>query len=993
MIDAPGGGRASGRSARKEEGGESPGSRVCKTLRLGRLRSFFAPGPENEDNASTGGVGPSSRALKGSKSDADFEATDRFTEMPGVGRSATAAAGWPSSSNRTARSFLQQAGAKASARDAQHDDAHPVPDVIVNYVRLLRGCPLRSFFIVLWLTLAVSGASIYFPLSRILKISVEPPFGSESEAAKLTYAENFPPEPVTLVALLSANVRDSTGAHSNASLINSAAQMFATPWPPFFGYDPAGALTAEAEAISIDLKRMVKPHLKRCEFNFYSFFDMPFEVQMVAHEFLFPSRWGGREGMIAVHLVSCDGHAIYKECVYKHEPFCEPVEQLLADWASYRDQRNDKRVALTFCSYPVIFEDIIMGIEWGMALSTVATMLAFMVLAVMLRNIRQLVLVSANIMCSIGTTLLIMYPVSYFVMDVNVCAPAMLVAVALAMSIDYSLFLLTRFNEERATGRTITQALEIAITTQGHTIIISGATLALCFTSMLMLPTSTITSMAAGAATAVLQSVLTSLSLTPSLLLSFPMFFTCNRRFGLTLDGTPFAGPARVSINAPAPPPAVAGAPRVFSAWARLGRASQMSAPCFALLLAVAAVPFAIALTKFTYVEDLTPLMQTTHPATHAFIKLGNTFGQDLSTPVFLLVLAPSKEAMASREWSLATCHMLQNMALDVTAEMSRQGYEYEMHPADFNGLMIFTGNCLADGLHWGIIDVMPAIHMSGAYDMVADLLSNREQTATQVVVHCRVDLFSAMGEAWMRAVRKSLPRPPVLRQPLGGGHSDPNEFAPYGVWNGVQIGALHLYGEALVQVGSTRPPRKHPTNHTTHLATGAACRSSRRGPAPPPDHTQHSWLSRSSPPPTPHSPLTTPAFPYRSPCRASDGRRAVHAAPHAVRRARHRRHRLRDSRRILWLRSRADPSSALHWLDACRHLRLGGARASTPFPLAFPPHPSPRPPPTPFLHALGNIPNTSSGMWRLCAKASPRQHDPQHQGPQPPQPQPQTPR
>ena len=65
---------------------------------------------------------------------------------------------------------------------------------------------------------------------------------------------------------------------------------------------------------------------------------------MVAHEFLFPSRWGGREGMIAVHLVSCDGHAIYKECVYKHEPFCEPVEALLADWAAYRDSRSEDKV-------------------------------------------------------------------------------------------------------------------------------------------------------------------------------------------------------------------------------------------------------------------------------------------------------------------------------------------------------------------------------------------------------------------------------------------------------------------------------------------------------------------------------------------------------------------------------------------------------------------------------------------------------------------------
>jgi hypothetical protein len=53
-----------------------------------------------------------------------------------------------------------------------------------------------------------------------------------------------------------------------------------------------------------------------------------------------------------------------------------------------------------------------------------------------------------------------------------------------------------------------------------------------------------------------------------------------------------------------------------------------------AVLLLLVAVPFAAALTRFTYVEDLTPLMQSTHPATEALIKLGDTFGQDLATPV-----------------------------------------------------------------------------------------------------------------------------------------------------------------------------------------------------------------------------------------------------------------------------------------------------------------------------------------------------------------------
>jgi len=282
MITGPSSGRAT--SGPKDEG-DSPTARVCKSSR-GWLRSLFPA--SGDTHRAEAGTGPHTRAVGDSpqrasrETDGREESSDIVSDFPGLGRAATSS-GWPSSTARTARSFLKEEAAHSATARARGGggqggggghEAHPVPDGVVTYVRMLRGVPLRYFFILLWFVLAASGASIYFPLTRILKISVEPPYGSESEAAKITYAENFPPEPVTLVALLSAVVTPGT----NASLINADANMYATLYPPFFGYDPTGSLTAETEAISIDLKRMVQPHLERCEFNFYSFFDMPFEV-------------------------------------------------------------------------------------------------------------------------------------------------------------------------------------------------------------------------------------------------------------------------------------------------------------------------------------------------------------------------------------------------------------------------------------------------------------------------------------------------------------------------------------------------------------------------------------------------------------------------------------------------------------------------------------------------------------------------------------------
>ena len=72
--------------------------------------------------------------------------------------------------------------------------------------------------------------------------------------------------------------------------------------------------------------------------------------------------------------------------------------------------------------------------------------------------------------------------------------------------------------------------------------------------------------------------------------------------------------------------------------------------------------------------------MQTSHPATHAFIKLADTFGQDLTTPVKLLIMAPTQEdgttldITGNKAWSIATCHMLQSLAHNVTSALVAQG-------------------------------------------------------------------------------------------------------------------------------------------------------------------------------------------------------------------------------------------------------------------------------------------------------------------------------
>ena len=80
------------------------------------------------------------------------------------------------------------------------------------------------------------------------------------------------------------------------------------------------------------------------------------------------------------------------------------------------------------------------------------------------------------------------------------------VASALAMSIDYSLFLLSRFAEEVHAGHGAARSVEIMLATSGHTVAVSGGTLVLCFLGMLLMPVHTIQTMGLAAAVTVVYA-------------------------------------------------------------------------------------------------------------------------------------------------------------------------------------------------------------------------------------------------------------------------------------------------------------------------------------------------------------------------------------------------------------------------------------------------------------------------------------------------------
>ena len=88
----------------------------------------------------------------------------------------------------------------------------------------------------------------------------------------------------------------------------------------------------------------------------------------------------------------------------------------------------------------------------------------------------------------------------------------------LALAIDYSLFITSRFREELAKGRTVEQAVTIAVGTAGKAVLFSGVAVAIGLSGLLWFEASALSSIGVGGAVVVLTSVIFSLTFLPAVL-------------------------------------------------------------------------------------------------------------------------------------------------------------------------------------------------------------------------------------------------------------------------------------------------------------------------------------------------------------------------------------------------------------------------------------------------------------------------------------------
>ncbi len=124
-----------------------------------------------------------------------------------------------------------------------------------------------------------------------------------------------------------------------------------------------------------------------------------------------------------------------------------------------------------------------------------------------------LILAVLSILIAVGLTGPFAHAFTISVFVIN-----MISGMGLALGIDYSLFVVSRYREERARGRTQQEAIILTAQTASRAVLFSGSVFVVALVGMLLVPDSVLRSLALGAILVGLVSVAAALTLLPALL-------------------------------------------------------------------------------------------------------------------------------------------------------------------------------------------------------------------------------------------------------------------------------------------------------------------------------------------------------------------------------------------------------------------------------------------------------------------------------------------
>jgi putative drug exporter of the RND superfamily len=215
-------------------------------------------------------------------------------------------------------------------------------------------------------------------------------------------------------------------------------------------------------------------------------------------------------------MVSQDRHTTLMPVVFQEAEvladYLPEVRELAESGSRAGDFRTQTFGAITIEDdfSAIAEEDLATGESFGIIVALIVLVIVF---GAVVAGIVPIAMGIGAIAVATGVTALVgqLTDFSFFVTN-------MITMMGLAVGIDYSLFIVSRYREERQRGRAKLDAIGATGATASRAVFFSGMTVVLALVGMLILPTTIFRSLAAGAIFVVVAAVVASLTLLPALL-------------------------------------------------------------------------------------------------------------------------------------------------------------------------------------------------------------------------------------------------------------------------------------------------------------------------------------------------------------------------------------------------------------------------------------------------------------------------------------------
>lgn len=334
-----------------------------------------------------------------------------------------------------------------------------------------------------------------------------------------------------------------------------------------------------------------------------------------------------------VTFISIDGKAeTEKEADQLVEPLRDAISEIL-------DDMDNDEIIVSVTGTAAMSKDNTDGMIHDLkTIDAFVLPLAFLLLVFLLRSWKTAALSIGSVVMS----LLIAFGIlerTIEIADITVLSfvPSVMFSLTLGIGVDYSLFTLARFREERQNGRTVEESVETMLRHAGHNILVSGLTLMVSVLGLVLFPMSVISSLGYAVTAGVLVTLLANLTFVPAVLLACGGWFQ-----GIpesVAEKTPDAEiKMETTIN---PEDKEKQKPAKDNYWHRVGEFATSKAWLVLGLTLLISIPLSIQVLDLEYGTSFTTIAPQDSESREGFIILEESFGAGMISPLTVVMEAP----------------------------------------------------------------------------------------------------------------------------------------------------------------------------------------------------------------------------------------------------------------------------------------------------------------------------------------------------------------